>query len=79
MALFLSECNRCGCTFTYPERVGQVPPEECNICVKLGDRSLVSYMRRMQLAKSPEERAAIRALFDAAKGRSNMELPRGVR
>jgi len=45
--------------------------------VKLGDRSLLRYMR--ELRETPlEDRAALRARFDAARGRSYNRAERGV-
>jgi hypothetical protein len=48
---------------------GHPAPEECAVCLKLGDRSLVWFMREMRGADD-EQRAELRARFAAARGNS---------
>lgn len=60
-------CSRCD----RPVRdVEPVVDGECPVCAKLGDRSLIWFIKEMQRAATPEERAELRARFDAARSRS---------
>lgn len=67
-------CGRCETRFFYPSNPSDDDyiPETCEVCNKLGDRSLLWYLGAMRDAESPAARAAIRVRFDAAKGRSRM-------
>lgn len=63
-------CQSCGRDGSYLD--SGPPPElkECGLCVKLGMRSLVRYMRLLQKLSSEFELEKLREAFAAAKGRS---------
>lgn len=63
-------CDRCGLAATRP--LDSDTRFVCVLCRKLGDRSLVWYMKRMRNATSEGERRELRARFRAARGRSLM-------
>jgi hypothetical protein len=70
-ALELAVCGRCRVGFLRPEATPAVPAElECRVCVKLGDRSLVWFMREMREATDDRRRQELHERFAAARGRS---------
>lgn len=73
-----TRCANCGILLRLELGTTITPDLECKVCEKLGDRSLLRFMREMREARSDEERAALRARFDAAKGRSWNDAERRV-
>ena len=72
-AMETAVCARCLHPFMRQEATGEVPAEtEDAVCRKLGDRSLVWFLRAYREAEGDDERANIRRRFDAARGRSTI-------
>jgi hypothetical protein len=70
-------CDRCGTEdFRNVDPPTILRQKRCATCVKLGDRSLLWYMREMRAATTDEQRAELRARFAAAKGNSWMARDR---
>ena len=63
-------CERCLGPFLFEQKAGIADPTECKVCVKLGDRSLVWFLRAFEEAETEEDRILIRKRFAVAKGRS---------
>lgn len=64
-------CANCGTATSAMTDRGEPTPDECALCIRLGDRSLVRIIRLFNEATTEAERADIRARFAAAKGRSH--------
>lgn len=63
-----TQCERCGVPFPRPDAEGA--PRECAVCLKLGDRSLLWFLRAYKGSQNEGERADVLRRFHAAKGRS---------
>ena len=68
MTMDRTVCERCLNSFEFS---GDGPaPTECRVCVKLGDRSLVWFLRAFGEAETDTDRTDVLRRFEAAKGRA---------